>query len=132
MRANYFLVSLLAVGLLAAFSPALTAHHSVSAEFDLNKPIEFDGTVKKVLWMNPHIYTEVEAKGPDGNMVVYRVEGGPPNSLYRSGWRADAVKPGDKVHVKGNRAKSATSFNVGQAQMTTADGRRIFAGNAEQ
>jgi uncharacterized protein DUF6152 len=110
----------------------LAAHHSVSAEFDSSKPITFTGTVKKVDWMNPHIYTHVETKGPDGKLVVYKVEGGPPNSLYRQGWRKDTLKVGDTVTVSGIRAKIATSMNVGQATITTADGKRYFGGSNPQ
>jgi hypothetical protein len=108
------------------------AHHSVSAEFDTSKPIEFTGTVKKVEWTNPHIYTDVEAKGPDGKVVIYRVEGGAPNALYRSGWRKDTLKVGEPVSVKGIRAKREDSTNIGQATITTADGRRMFSGGTAQ
>jgi hypothetical protein len=111
---------------------AAYAHHSVSAEFDTTKPISFSGTIKKVEWTNPHIYTQVEAKGADGKTVVYRVEGGAPNSLYRQGWRKDSLKIGDSVSVTGIRAKRADSMNVGSATITTADGRRIFAGTGQQ
>jgi len=126
MRANYVVVFLLGMGLLLVSSPALVAHHSLTAEFDSSKPVEFDGVVKKVDWMNPHIYTQVETKGPDGKMVVYRIEGSAPNALYRNGWRPDSLKIGDSVHVKGIRAKSPTSMNIGQAQITSADGKPIF------
>jgi hypothetical protein len=107
------------------------AHHSVAAEFDTNQPIEFKGTIKKVEWTNPHIYTSVETKTPDGKTVVYRVEGGPPNSLFRQGWRKDSLKLGQEVTVKGIRAKRADSMNVGQATITTADGKRMFAGTGD-
>jgi Family of unknown function (DUF6152) len=106
----------------------LAAHHSISAEFDTNKPITFTGTIKKVEWRNPHIYTHVETKGADGKMVVYKVEGGPPNSLYRQGWRQDTLKVGDTVTVSGVRAKNAASMNIGVASITTADGKRVFGG----
>ena len=111
------------------FSGQLFAHHSTAAEFDANKPITFAGTVKKVEWLNPHIYIHVEAKGADGNMVVYRVEGGPPNALYRAGWRMDSLKPGDPVTVKGQLAKNETSMHIGMATITTADGKPVFAGS---
>src|SRR5262245_60671404 len=106
----------------------LTAHHSVSAEFDSSKPITFTGVVKKVDWMNPHIYTHIETKGPDGKLVVYKVEGGPPNSLYRQGWRKDTLKVGEAVTVTGVRAKVATSTNIGNATIKTADGKTIYSG----
>lgn len=105
----------------------LAAHHSISAEFDTNSPITFTGTIKQVDWMNPHIYTHVEVKNPDGSIVVYKVEGGPPNSLFRQGWRRDSLKAGEVVTVSGIKAKSPTSRNIGQATITTADGRRIYA-----
>jgi hypothetical protein len=107
------------------------AHHSVAAEFDVNKPVTFKGTIKKVDWTNPHIYTSVEAKTADGKTVVYRVEGGPPNSLFRQGWRKDSLKVGEEVTVSGIRAKRDDSMNVGQATITTADGRRMFAGTGQ-
>ena|SRR5690242_13050617 len=106
------------------------AHHSTAAEFDTKKPITFTGTVKKIQWMNPHIYTQVEVKSADGSTLVYSVEGGPPNALYRQGWRMDSLKPGTTVTVSGFRAKSETSMHVGQATITTADGQRVFAGPA--
>jgi hypothetical protein len=107
---------------------AVQAHHSISAEFDQNKPITFKGTIKKVDWTNPHIYTSVETKSADGKTVVYRVEGGPPNSLFRQGWRKDSLKIGEEVTVSGIKAKRDDSMNVGQATITTADGRKMFAG----
>ena len=108
----------------------LGAHHAVSAEFDTSKPITFTGTIKRVEWMNPHIYTQVEVKEPGGKLVVYRVEGGAPNTLFRQGWRKDDLKIGETVTVNGIRAKAAESMNIGQATITTADGRKIYGQGA--
>ena len=127
-RASAWLVGAV---LLAGASP-LVAHHAITAEFDQSKPITFTGTIKKVEWMNPHIYTQVEVKQPDGSLVVYRVEGGPPNSLFRQGWRAGDLKVGESVTVSGIRAKSATSLNIGQATITTSDGRKMYGTGGPQ
>ena len=120
------LVFLIACAVAAALGAPVVAHHSISAEFDTNKPIEFTGTIKQVDWMNPHIYTHVEVKNPDGTSVVYKVEGGPPNALFRQGWRRDSLKAGDTVTVSGIRAKNPQSMNIGVATILTADGKRIF------
>src|SRR5262249_45162760 len=122
-------VYILGFGLLSAAAPAL-AHHAVSAEFDRNKPITFTGTVKKVDWMNPHIYTHIEAKDAGGKVVVYEVEGGAPNALFRNGWRPDTLKIGETVSVSGSRAKSENSFRVGNATITKTDGTKVFGGAA--
>jgi hypothetical protein len=114
-------------GLILAVAVPLAAHHSISAEFDQSLPVTFTGVIKQVDWMNPHIYTHVEVKNPDGTSTVYKVEGGPPNSLFRQGWRKDTLKSGDTVTVSGIRAKNPTSMNVGVATITTSDGKRVFA-----
>ncbi len=120
------------IAVVSAFILAVTAsvgaHHSISAEFDQSKPVNFTGVIKQVDWMNPHIYTHVEVKNPDGTTTVYKVEGGPPNSLFRQGWRKDTLKQGDTVTVSGIRAKNPTSINIGVATITPSDGKRFFAG----
>ena len=114
-------------GFILAVAVPLAAHHSISAEFDQSRPVTFTGVIKQVDWMNPHIYTHVEVKNPDGTTTVYKVEGGPPNALFRQGWRKDTLKEGDTVSVTGIRAKNPTSMNIGVATITTSDGKRVFA-----
>ena len=118
------------VGLLASATPVV-AHHSVSAEFDTTKTISFTGKVKEVNWGNPHIYTSVETTDPDSKKpIVFRVEGGAPNALFRAGWRKDTLKIGETVKVTGNRAKNPESTNIGQATILNEAGKRVYAGNA--
>jgi hypothetical protein len=129
MKRNSLFVITLCGAMLAAAVPML-AHHAISAEFDTSKPIKFEGTVKSVDWMNPHIYVNIESKDTAGKTILYSVEGGPPNSLYRQGWRPDTLKVGDKVTVSGVRAKKADSHRVGQAQIVMPDGRVFARGSA--
>ncbi|HEY2383361.1 MAG TPA: DUF6152 family protein [Terriglobia bacterium] len=128
MKRNFLIVLGLSIGLLSAAIPAL-AHHAIAAEFDTTKPVKFSGTIKSVDWMNPHIYVNVETKDDAGKTIVYSVEGGPPNALFRQGWRPNSLKVGDKVTVNGVRAKKADNNRIGNAQITMPDGR-IFARGA--
>src|SRR3989442_11086213 len=120
MTRNMFGVLVLALVFVALEVPVL-AHHAVSAEFDRNKPISFTGTVKKVEWMNPHIYTHIEAKDASGKTVVYEVEGGAPNALFRHGWRADTLKPAEAVSVTASRGKSKKSMRSVKRTITNSN-----------
>lgn len=118
----------ISLGALCCAGPAHT-HHSTAAEFDAAKPVSFTGTVQKVMWTNPHIYTHVEVKRQGAPSVVYHVEGGSPNALFRQGWRKESLKVGDVVTVTGQSVKNPESPNIGQATIAMADGHKIFSGN---
>jgi hypothetical protein len=75
--------------------PAL-AHHSF-AMFDRDKDVTLEGVVKEFQWTNPHTWIQLLVTGPDGKVTEWSIEGTSPNALKRQGWRADAVKSGDKV-----------------------------------
>ena len=123
------ILSVASAVVLAGMAP-VAAHHAVSAEFDSTKPITLKGTITRVEWTNPHIYTNVEVKEPDGTVHVYRVEGAAPNTLFRQGWRKEDLKIGEQVTVSGIRAKAAHSLNIGQATILNEAGKRVYAGNA--
>jgi hypothetical protein len=100
-------VVLAAVSFLAAV-PVL-AHHSFAAEFDINQPVTLKGVITKVEWFNPHVYIYVDVQDANGKTVNWSVEGGPPNTLYRQGWRKDSLKPGDVVTIDAYRAKDGST-----------------------
>jgi hypothetical protein len=128
MRRNLLAATAL-FGMLVAAVP-LVAHHSFAAEYDSNKPIKFQGKVTKVEWMNPHVYFYVDAKDDSGKDVNYAVETGAPNGLYRQGWRKDSLKVGDIVSIDGFRAKDGSN-TVNARNVTLPDGRKVFAGSAD-
>jgi len=55
----------------------LIAHHSEAAQFDTTKPIKVSGVVKKVEWMNPHIWFYVDVKDEKGNVTTWGFSGLP-------------------------------------------------------
>jgi hypothetical protein len=118
---------LAALAWIAASRPAL-AHHGFSVEFDKEKPVTLTGSVTKFEFMNPHIYFYVDVKSKDGKTVNWAFEGGPPNVIYRQGWRKDTLKPGDVVTVKGFRAKDGTNL-AACATVKLPDGREVSAGS---
>lgn len=123
----------LALALLAAalLGPAsVWAHHSFSAEFSRDLPIEITGSVVKVEWTNPHARFYLEAEDEEGNTVTWDLELTTPNLLMRRGWARDSLKAGDIVTVTGWRARNHP--HVGNAgSVTLADGRKLFTGSAE-
>lgn len=113
---------------LQSVTAPIFAHHGFSVEFDKESPLTLTGTVTKMEFMNPHIYFYVDVKGKDGKVVNWAFEGGPPNVIYRQGWRKDTLKPGDVVTVKGFRAKDGTHL-AACATVKLPGGREMSAGS---
>ena len=81
MRA-IFSVFLGAAWLLAAV-PAVP-HHSFTAEFDVNRPIELTGTVTRVEWTNPHAWLFIDVEDDDNNVQSWAIELLGINTLLRT------------------------------------------------
>ena len=124
-----FAVSLIA--LLAVYSPTqVFAHHSFSAEFDSNSPIQVEGIVIKIEWANPHTYFYIEVETEDGDFEEWAMEMGSPNQLVRRGWSRNSLKIGDVVTVAGSRARDGRA--KANAQSVVLDsGERLFSGTSQ-
>ena len=114
------------IGLLMAAAPAF-AHHGFAAEFDRTRPLKLKGTVAKWEVSNPHSWIQMDAKGDDGKVVTWMIEGGSPNNLYRLGFTKDSLPPGSEIVVDGYQAKDLSTRAVGKS-VTFSDGRKLFLG----
>lgn len=118
------------VTMLISFGIPAWAHHSFSAVFDADSPIEASGTVTQVDWRNPHAWIYVDVAGDEGSAINWAFEIGSPNGLRRSGWTRNTVKVGDVISVSGYRARDGSN-RANLASITLADGTEI-SGNSSR
>ncbi|MGE0362910.1 MAG: DUF6152 family protein [Vicinamibacterales bacterium] len=111
----------------ASIGGPVTAHHSFAAQYDRDKTITLNGTVTRVEWMNPHVYFYLDVKDASGAVSHWAIEGGAPTSLYRAGWRKDALKVGDVVTVHGYLARDGSKLANMRAAVLP-DGREVLGG----
>ena len=100
---------------LVAFTGAalpVSAHHSVQAVFDMNKPITVTGSITKVEWINPHSYISLDAKDDKDAVQHWTFELAGPGALRSAGLSREdrgGLKPGDMVTIDGIGAKDGTT-----------------------
>ena len=116
--------------LMTATAVPTWAHHAFAAEFDADKPIDLEGTVTKIKWVNPHSWLYFDVADKDGQTTNWGVEFGAPNQLARIGLTKADVVPGAKVHIKGYLAKNGGPYGY-SVTVTLADGRTFQTGGAQ-
>ena len=76
------------------------AHHSF-AMFDHEKMITISGTLTEFEWTNPHCWLHVAVvDAATGRTVDWAFEMGSVGQVAQQGWKADIVKPGDKITIE--------------------------------
>ncbi len=106
-------------------TPAL-AHHS-RANFDMEREIDFTGTIKEFSWRNPHAYLVIEGIDDSGRMIDYTFEMNSTPVMMRYGWSRDSVAVGDHVTVRGNPDKDGGKRFAYTTVVVKADGTELWS-----
>lgn len=117
------ILSLLAAFLFLAVASTL-AHHSVSAQFDYDQPVELKGVITKLEWVNPHSYMYLDVKNSSGVVDHWTFESFGVGGLKKKGVDADLIKVGQSYTVRGFRSKDGKN-NAFLQEIELPDGRKF-------
>jgi hypothetical protein len=94
---KHLLAAAYCAALVSIAAPA-SAHHS-AAQFDFRGPATVTGIVKSIRPANPHLRLVMTVTDAKRGTRDIEFEGHSLNNFYRSGWKPDMVKVGDKIEV---------------------------------
>ena len=113
------------VGCLAVLAPLGTvyAHHAASAQYNVEKIIEFKGVLTKVEWVNPHAHMTFDVKGNDGKIKPWTIEFFGVTGLRKMGLaNKNVMKIGDTYALIVSPARDGSNTGLIQ-RLTFPDGR---------
>ena len=95
----------LAVGLALPGPAPLRAHHSIAGVYDGQRQLTLHGAVRQFEFVNPHPFITLEVAGADGKPEQWKLEMDNRWELAELGFKADTLKPGDRLIVTGSAAR---------------------------
>lgn len=128
MRHRFAVVLVAATFLVVAGS--VSAHHSVSGQYDASKPLTLTGVISKVDWINPHIYLHLDVKDKAGAVTTWTLSTLPTAMMRRAGLTKESLQgqPGEVVTITAIAARDETKKLGWVSKITYADGHHIQLG----
>jgi hypothetical protein len=83
------------------------AHHSISSVYDSGQRVVLEATVIEFHLVNPHAFVIVRTES-DGRAETWKFEMDNRYELVDVGVKTDTLKPGDRVNVRGSRARDGS------------------------
>jgi Family of unknown function (DUF6152) len=108
----------------------LYAHHGRGATYDNTKEIQVKGTVKQVLWRNPHIGILIDVKDASGKVTTWSIEHSNVSTLARLGYTRLSLQPGWEVTAVVNPGSHGEPIGLCR-KIILADGKEIFLRGAD-
>ena len=119
-----------ALSCLCAFATiaGVSAHHNMSALFDVTQRFTRTGTLTRVDWRNPHIYVFVDVKTEQGATERWAFEGPSPGffrqrDVGKENFESSMEKA---VKVEASRARDGSHTGL-MREITLADGKIVSA-----
>ncbi len=98
MKRIWLVAGALALAVFAAVSAPVLAHHSNAPYGD--DIVEFEATITRFAWANPHALIFFDTTDADGNVVNWVAETAAPQQLRLIGWAKASLMPGDEVTIR--------------------------------
>ena len=121
---NIFALFIAAASLFLSWQ--VSAHHSFTSEFDINRPIKLTGAVNRIEWTNPHAWFHMTVETEDGKTESWAIELLGVNALVRQGWTRDKIQPGDILYVEGYQARNGSPTGNASIVIIQETGEQVW------
>jgi hypothetical protein len=128
MRHRFAVV--LVAATLVVVAGSVSAHHSVSGQYDASRPLTLTGVISKVDWINPHVYLHLDVKEKDGAVTTWTLSTLPTAMMRRAGLTKESLqgRPGEVVTITAIAARDETKKLGWISKITYADGHHVQLG----
>ena len=103
---------------------ATQAHHSISAVYDGSRQVTIEGIVTEFQFVNPHPFVTIDVKHDSGSEQQWRLDMDNRSELAEIGITSQTLKPGDRIVVTGNPARTKSQSLYIRRLDRPADGFR--------
>ena len=107
----------------------LLAHHGRGNRYDMDAEIALEGTVRELVWRNPHIAILVDVPDENGESATWVIEHSNVSTLARMGYHRNTLRPGQPVTVYVNPGTGGEPIGLCQ-RIVLEDGSVIFVRGA--
>ena len=127
---RYRFAVVLVAATLVVVAGSVSAHHSVSGQYDASRPLTLTGVISKVDWINPHIYLHLDVKEKDGAVTTWTLSTLPTAMMRRAGLTKESLQgqPGEVVTITAIAARDETKKLGWISKITYADGHHVQLG----
>ena len=103
----------------------LLAHHGRGSRYDMDSEIALEGTVRELVWRNPHIAILIDAPDQNGEQATWAIEHSNVSTLARMGYHRNSLRPGQRVTMYVNPGSGGEAIGLCQ-RIVLEDGTVMF------